>query len=443
MNLSDLLASADSARPAFVTLERTTSWGEWQSRIRVLAEQWAGWRGARVGVALEPNAEAYAAFVALGLAGADVYLLDHADDRDAIRALSERCELDALAGFSSEFCDIAERPGRNRAPSEPARITIFTSGSTGQPKAVGHTWQTLSRPVRRSAQETGRRWLLTYRPRLYAGLQVFFQCFVNQGTLALPPQNASVADIVLLLDEAGVECASATPSYWRRLLTFADAKALARLKLRQITLGGEVVDQVLLDGLRRAFPGVRLVHIYATSEMGRCFSVTDGLAGFPATLLDGPSADGIALKIMDNELFVRSANAMVGERASDVESTDTDAWFATGDLVERAGDRVLFAGRRTELINVGGNKVNPLLVEQAIQAVPGVLDVRVFAKKSSLVGQMVACELVVAEGCDAADVRARVQERCRERLAAHERPRFIELVPAITLSSAAKKIRGA
>ena len=43
--------------------------------------------------------------------------------------------------------------------------------------------------------------------------------------------------------EAGIQFVSATPSYWRRLLLFADLEVLKRIPLVQISLGGEVVDQ--------------------------------------------------------------------------------------------------------------------------------------------------------------------------------------------------------
>jgi len=54
------------------------------------------------------------------------------------------------------------------------------------------------------------------------------------------------------------------------------------LPVRQITIGGEAVDQVTLDQLRAAFPGARISQIYASTEAGALFAVRDGRAGFPA-----------------------------------------------------------------------------------------------------------------------------------------------------------------
>jgi acyl-CoA synthetase (AMP-forming)/AMP-acid ligase II len=283
-------------------------------------------------------------------------------------------------------------------------------------------------------------WLLTYRPSLYAGIQVFMQCLRNGGTLVLPGVGMSVGDLIRTMRRHDVRCASATPAYWRRLVTIGSRDELRSVRLEQITLGGEAADQALLDAMRSLFPSARIVHIYATSELGRCFSVKDGRAGFPAAFLRGATEEGIELRVEGGELLVRSANAGLSDE--DRGATGI-AWIRTGDLVEADGERFHFVGRRTELINVGGNKVHPLKVERVVLEVPGVAEVRIHARSSSLVGQMVACEFVASEGCQADAVKAAILAHCRDRLAPHERPRFVEAVEQVRLSQAGKKTRGA
>ncbi len=119
----------------------------------------------------------------------------------------------------------------------------------------------------------------------------------------------------------------------------------------------------------------------------------------------------------EGELHVCSANAGLGQ-ADEAPTRSRDAsWLATGDLIDRVGDRCYFVGRRTELINVGGNKVHPLRVEQVVCRIPGVAEARVYSKTSSLVGQMVACEFVACEGFEVQAVKEAVLTCCREQLA--------------------------
>jgi acyl-CoA synthetase (AMP-forming)/AMP-acid ligase II len=322
-------------------------------------------------------------------------------------------------------------------------VTILTSGSTGEPKAVRHRWERLARPVRRQATARPPVWLLAYRPHLYAGLQVIFQSLLNRGALAVPDPRAEPNEVLNLMAAAGVTHASATPSYWRRLLTWSDEEVPRRVPLLQITLGGEVVDQTILDRLQATFPAARLVHIYATTELGRCFSVADGRAGFPATWLGQLSADGVELQERDGQLWVRSANAMSGyEAESDAPArVDAEGWFATGDLVERRGDRCYFVGRNSDLINVGGNKVSPVAVERVIRQLVEVAEVRVFAQSSSLAGQLVACQIVAAAGQSADVVRQVVREHCQAQLDRYQCPRLIEVVDRLPLTDAGKLMR--
>lgn len=333
-------------------------------------------------------------------------------------------------------------------PPEPAEVVILTSGTTGKPKAARHCWQSLARPVRTSSRTSPaapQTWLQSYRPHLYAGLQVLLQALSTGGTLVMDDRLGDLPALLRQMAERRVEFASATPSYWRRLVMLAPAGTLDRIPLRQITLGGEIADQGLLDGLRAAFPQARIAHIYATTELGRCFSVTDGQSGFPAAYLDAPSPDGVELAVRGQELWVRPANGMVGydERSSGRLEADGQGWIATGDLVERRGERMHFIGRRSEIINAGGNKVAPAVVEAAIRSVSGVTEVRVMARRSSLTGQLVACEVAIAPGVDAGELKRRVHEHCRQRLAPHERPRLITVVDRLELTDAGKLARRA
>lgn len=401
--------------------------------------------GRRVGLRFRPTPECFAALVALERMACDLFLMSGIADEDQLADWAMFLKLGAVLAQrdASDAGEISIRPFSGEAPGTGrSTVALLTSGTSGRPKAVRHTWSSLARPVRVDAAHPAPRWLLTYQPHLYAGLQVILQCFVNAGRLICPGIGAGAQRIASLARDAGAQFGSATPSFWRWLLTFAEHETLRRIPLIQITLGGEIVPQELLDALHERFPTARLVHIYATTELGRCFSVTDGRAGFPARFLEGPSPDGIEMRIDGDELLVRSANSMLAYDAAANQSAPSSDFFRTGDLVKVQDSRVYFVGRKTDIINVGGNKVHPAEVEQIVQSVPGVQDVRVFARTSSIAGQLVACEIVPMAQCDAQRIREAVQAACVSQLAPYQRPRFIDIVDKIHLSDASKKKRG-
>jgi acyl-CoA synthetase (AMP-forming)/AMP-acid ligase II len=423
-------------RDAVVTPAGVVSWKEFARLMTGKLEKLYALGHRRVGLCLAATADSFATLAALERLECDTFLLSADDSKEVSLALARRLQLGAVIASD----EVIEIPGEGIAKGQ-GTLTILTSGSSGQPKAVRHSWETLGRPVRRSSDQVAQRWLLTYRPHLYAGLQVALQCFLNGGALVAPFPGMSAPEVADLAAASRVRFVSATPSYWRWLLTFAPMETLQRLDPVQVTLGGEVVPQEVLDKLKECFPRARVVHIYATTELGRCFSVTDSKAGFPASFLNQRSADGVELRIVNDELCVRSANAMQGYDGNQGTGHDAGNWLPTGDLVEIAAGRVHFRGRASDIINVGGNKVHPLEIERVIRSVPGVADVRVFGRASSIVGQIVECEVVTDEGVDSTLVEETVRSHCLNQLSSHQRPRTIRMVSNIGVSSAGKRTR--
>jgi acyl-coenzyme A synthetase/AMP-(fatty) acid ligase len=426
-------------RESLVTSRGVTTWRELARLACEATGQLSPLQGTRVGVLFQADAWGLSALAALDRLSADVFLIDH----ELSEVVQDRFAVDfqwsAVVATSEPDRWLVRSTQANASRVDPS-VTILTSGTTGLPKAVRHTWESLTRPVRHSTDPEPQRWLLTYRPRLYAGLQVILQTFVNGGTLIVPDQKLDPAGIAELMRCQRVEFVSATPSYWRGLLLHADREELSSIPLRQITIGGEAVDQVLLDQLRSTFPATRIVHVYASTEMGRCFSVTDGRAGFPRDYLERELPGKIRLCIIDGQLHIKSSNSMrsIDDRTTAARPHDPAEWFPTGDVVRLDGDRVYFLGRNSDLVNVGGNKVSPLTVEQAIRELPQIADARVYGQSSSITGQIVACQIVAAAGVSAQAARQAVVDLAANRLDRFHRPRLITVVDRIEPTASGK-----
>ncbi len=252
--LAAALTTGHSAldRPAVWTPQNVVTWRELRTDFQQRVEQLRPLSGQRVGVAVRADSAGIATMAALEQLNCDAYLFD-ADLAPSQRDTWGRQF--ALAAILPEttVMKTASVAGDHVVP-QPGSVTILTSGTTGEPKAVRHSWRSLTRPVRRQTGSHPPCWFLAFRPHLYAGLQVILQALLNHGTLVVAPPEAQPAEIVELLVQARVEFASATPSYWRRLLMSSEPAAQRRIPLVQITLGGEVVDQAILDQLRQVFP---------------------------------------------------------------------------------------------------------------------------------------------------------------------------------------------
>jgi acyl-coenzyme A synthetase/AMP-(fatty) acid ligase len=418
----------------------------------------------RVGVWCDETPALLATLVALDAIGIDAVLISGGSTTDHVAKLAEQLMLSEIVTDKTPLPECStphslrfrqvDFTGPKIAPNfqprrRDAEVILFTSGTSGRPKPAIHSWNTLSAAVNRDFKYARRRWLLAYEPTSFAGIQVWLQALLTGGCLCVLDSRDPARVAEQLMDER-VEFASATPSFWRLLLLSTAREKLTQAPLTQITLGGEPVDQPVLDALRSTFSKARITHIYASTEMGVCFSVSDGQAGFPATFLADQNLP-TELRISDaGELEIRSKRAMLGylpESANGVSRVKNSVpnqsqWFATGDLVERRGDRICFVGRKSETINVGGMKVYPSDVEQCIRQVPGVQEVRVYSIPSSITGQLVGAEIQPVGHTDLVELRNQVLGACRQRLARHQVPTSIKFRERLPLNESGKVLRG-
>jgi non-ribosomal peptide synthetase component F len=298
-------------------------------------------------------------------------------NRDHIQALIDDAEIDAIVtdqpprwthlgislivGAHLPVAPLLAKPKTERA----TEWLMLTSGTSGVPKVVRHTLEGLCGAIVAEGPARGAPvvWATFYDIRRYGGLQIFLRAIVGGGSIVLSAPGEPLSDHVARLSARGVTHISGTPSHWRKLLMSGSATGFTP---RYVRLSGEIADQGVLDGLKRAFPNASIGHAYASTEAGVGFAVNDGYEGFPASLI-GPDRDGVEMKVDDGSLRIRSkraAHAYVGKSAASL--TDTEGFVDTGDMVELRGDRYYFVGRRGGIINIGGLKVRPEEIEAVI-----------------------------------------------------------------------------
>lgn len=205
--------------------------------------------------------------------------------------------------------------------------------------------------------------------------------------------------------------------------------------VRQITLGGEVVDQEILSALKSVAPHARLTHIYASTELGVCLTVSDGLAGFPIEWLDDKNRR-ILLQVKNNELLVSRS------KASKTPKADLIEWISTGDVVEIKEGRVHFKGRRTDIVNIGGAKVLPSDVEARLMEVPGVVGACVSGRPSSISGMVLTADILAERDANKVVLQKQLTIHCRAHLPSYSVPRMIKFVDSLPMTASGKTQRG-
>jgi acyl-CoA synthetase (AMP-forming)/AMP-acid ligase II len=387
---------------------------------------------------LDPDpATVWALVAAASLSGAETCVYPLAAPPDTIEELREHLKHETLVTSRDVDAEGAVHPStlleadvetRIEEPPASRRLLVLTTGTSGLPKAAQHEWDRLLRVSQRITPTPDHRWLLAYGLNQFGGLQILLHVTTARATL-VSGRTFQPRDGLAAMRRWGVTHASGTPTFWRFLLAEIRSDGLELPPLRQVTLGGEAVPSALLGQLRSTFPESRISQIYGATEMGQNITVRDGLPGLPLSVLE--EGGDVVFRIEDGELWVRSRSAMLGYY--DREPIDDSGWRATGDLVEIEDDRIMFRGRKSEVINVGGVKVHPLPIEDRVSKVEGVALAHAYGRPNKLTGHIAALDVVPVEGVDQDDLRARIRAACDD-LPPAARPRSITFVETVDTS---------
>lgn len=303
-----------------------------------------------------------------------------------------------------------------------SEITIFTSGTTGQPKKVVHSIGTLTRSVRLGNKYKGQVWAYAYNPTHMAGLQVFFQAFENQNTL-VNVFNMQRSDVYQVIKDFQITHISATPTFYRLLLPYENSYP----SVMRVTLGGEKSDTHLYDNIKNIFPNAQINNVYASTEAGSLFAAKGDCFQIPEIIRD-------KLTVVDDELMIHKS--LLGK--SDSFDYDGD-YYHSGDLIEWVNIKegvFKFKSRKNELINVGGYKVNPGEVEDAINAIEGVRQTLVCGKANSILGNVLIAEVQLANGAKITSLD--IRKILKNKLQDFKIPRKIVFVEAFSLTRTGK-----
>lgn len=300
-----------------------------------------------------------------------------------------------------------------------AGLVIFSSGTTGEPKGALHD---VTRLMTKFA--TPGKALRTLGFLLFdhiSGIDTVLYTLMSGGVLVCTPSR-NPAVVCRTLAAHRVEVLPTAPSFLNMLIMSGEADKHDLSCLKIITYGGEMMAQALLDRVATAFPDARLVQKYGASEFGALRSRSDTNTSrwitFDRSELDWRDRDGL--------LEIRTGTSMLGYLNAPSPFTD-DGWYRTGDRVEVKGDRLRFLGRDSDLISVGGQKVYPAEVEDALKAIPWVVDAVVYGQPHPMLGACVHARIQTGAGAQEPTELRRAARRClSERLDTYKIPQRFE-----------------
>lgn len=361
-------------------------------------------------------------------------------------AVAERDELAAIANIEW-WLDPRSGRLRHRETSEARHelvdwlaalkhpgLIVFTSGSTGKPKAILHDIDRIASKF--VEKRPGWRMVMFLLMDHFGGFNTLMSVLANDG-IGVCLSDRSPRSVCAAIDRDAAELLPATPTFLGMLIASGLWREYDLSSIRLVTYGAEPMPPVTLARMREILPQAQFKQTYGLSELGVLRSSSPDQGSLWLKIGGG----GFETRVVDGQLHIRSGSTMLGYLNAP-SPVDADGWMNTGDLVEEKDGLIRFLGRRSEIINVGGQKVLPTEVEETLLEAPGVTAAMVFGVAHSLTGQAVVARVALAKAEDSKQVAQRLREYCRQRIQKFKIPMRFEIVDEQTLSTArAKKNR--
>ena len=371
---------------------------------------------------------------------------------DGVLALLPRLEA-ALTGRAPVLPYAAGSPAPLVGSHDPAdlpdglAVAVGTSGSTGRPKRALLTAQALDRSASATHQVLGGSgsWLLAMPAHHVAGLQVLLRS-IAAGTDPVvldlregftPAAFAAATERLRTSTSAPRRYTSLVPTQLGRLID--DEAGLEALRSYDgVLVGGAATPTAMVERSRAA--GVELCLTYGMSETaGGC--VYDG-APLPVSRIH-----------VDNDRHVVLGGDTVAHGYLPEPGIDSDAftidpdgvrWFRTDDLGHFDDDGMLVIdGRADDVVNSGGLKINPGVVEDAmVRHLDALLDVVVIGLPDPEWGESVCAAVTLADPTGHLTTR-QVRERLRGILPEAALPRRVLVLESIPQRGPGKPDRAA
>ncbi|HLO88498.1 MAG TPA: fatty acid--CoA ligase family protein [Nostocaceae cyanobacterium] len=312
-------------------------------------------------------------------------------------------------------------------------LIIFTSGSTGKSKAAIHDFALIQEKFQtlRPAQRT----LLFLLFDHIGGINTLLHVLANGGC-AVIPWDHSPEKVASAIAQYRVQVLPTSPTFLTLLLLSGVHQRYDLSSLEIITYGTEVMPESVLSSLNQLFPQIRFHQTYGLTELG----IMRSKSRSSDSLWFKVGGEGYETRIVNGMLEIKAKSAMLGYLNAPAPFTP-DGWYMTGDVVEIDGEWLKILGRKSEIINVGGQKVYPAEVESVLQTMAGVAEVSVKSEANPITGNIVTAKVRLTTDESLRDFRIRLRAFCQDKLESYKIPVRVTLVQERLHSDRFKKSR--
>ncbi|WP_196427122.1 long-chain fatty acid--CoA ligase [Paenibacillus woosongensis] len=298
-------------------------------------------------------------------------------------------------------------------------LVLFTSGSTGKQKGGVHD---LTKLLQKYKTTKGPNRILAFLHLDHVGgINTILHTLASCGTV-ITCKSRRPEDVCQIIQEHKVEILPTSPTFLNLLLVSESFRHYDLSSLKIITYGTEVMPETTLKRLVELLPNVKFKQTYGLSEVGILRTRSESSDSLWVKI----GGEGYQTKVVDGILYIKAESAILGYLNAP-NPFDEEGWFNTQDQVLVKGEYVKILGRKSEIINVGGEKVYPVEIENIIMQVPNIKNVVVIGAPNPLLGEVVTAKVNVINSESAMSVKDRIRRFCAEKLEPYKIPVKVEV----------------
>lgn len=497
--LDERLAHWASTNPdgeAFVYLDRSWTWAQWENRVRRLAGALAAFgvrRGDTVAF-LDKNhpacVELTLAAASLGAANAIInfrlagdeldYVLNDSGAKVLIVGRDLRASIDRIRDRLTEVDQVIEvtpdggdgdeyeallagaSPAGRSAEVAPDDVCIlmYSSGTTGRPKGVELTQANLIAHTVNAHEgwsfDEGDKNMVSM-PLFHVGGSSYVQFGIHDGVPSVMTRDvdgAALAGAIL----QGANRTFLVPAVLAKVLETGPEAVKLFGALKTYCYGASPMPLPLLREALTAWPDTDFIQVYGLTEL--CGVISHLMpedhhdTEHPERLVSaGKLIPRAELRVVDpdsledvptggqGELWFRTPQLMKGYHNKPDATADAitpDGWFRSGDIGRVDADGYVFVeDRLKDMIISGGENIYSIEVERVLAEHPAVVEVAVIGVPDQKWGESV--KAVVA--LDGSATEDELIAWCRERLAAYKCPRSVDIAEALPRNPTGKILK--
>jgi acyl-CoA synthetase (AMP-forming)/AMP-acid ligase II len=256
-------------------------------------------------------------------------------------------------------------------------VILGTSGSTGLRKQFGLSLHLLGQQMNDALTNLGPfhyRTLLHIPLTLSFGLMLALVKLRDGQQIVLPGRMER--ETLSMMKEGLIDDLFAPPAVYSAWIEMLKTENMRLATIKRALIGGSIASKALLASAQE-FICKDLINCYGSSEVGGVAAGhADEMAGIEGAV--GRLRPWVEVRITDDEgrelpkgqigqLAFRLKMGRKLARYMDDPPADEEDWFVSGDVGTLTPDGILcIQGRVNEVMNVGGNKISPALVEAAV-----------------------------------------------------------------------------